>query len=123
MCKQEFKVAVVGGRDFTDYELLAKVLDVALSKKRLTNDIVIVSGMARGADTLGKKYATERGYKVVKCPAEWDTYGKRAGYMRNVGMAKISNAVVAFWDGKSKGTEHMINVSKYHLKTVIVKRY
>lgn len=105
-----FKVIVAGGRDFNDYELLKSKLDYVLQKK-LPN-VTIVSGTARGADRLGEKYATERGLEVVKFPAEWDKYGKSAGYRRNAEMADYADGCVCFWDGKSRGTKHMIDLAK-----------
>lgn len=112
-----WNVIIAGGREFTNYVLLANALDLLLKKKLTTHKIQIVCGKARGADSLGERYAKERGYTVLEYPAEWDKYGKRAGYMRNEQMAKVANCTVAFWDGSSKGTEHMINLSvKYKLE-------
>ena len=89
-------------------------------------DVQVVCGCARGADTLGKQFAEELGLKVLEYPADWDKYGKRAGYIRNEEMAKISNALIAFWDGESRGTKHMIDLAKeYGLPTRIIyyKKY
>ena len=75
-----FRVIICGSRNFNDYELLKEKCDYFLSRK--INDgskVVIVSGCARGADQLGEKYASERGLAVLKFPANWDKYGKRAG--------------------------------------------
>lgn len=117
-----FKVVVAGTRDFTDYSLLKRRLDVALCNK-VNEGITIVSGAARGADKLGEKYATEKGYEINSHPADWDQYGKRAGYIRNEEMAKSADALVAFWDGKSRGTQHMINLAKKHGLLVLVVNY
>ena len=112
------KIIIAGSREFTDYELLKEKLNEIIGDK---NDIEIVSGMARGADLLGVKYADELGYEIKKFPAEWDKYGKSSGYKRNEQMAKYSDSCVCFWDGKSKGTKHMIDLSnKYGLKTFVV---
>ena len=90
--------------------------------------IRIVSGAARGADQLGEQYAKATGYEVSKFPADWDSLGKRAGYVRNVEMAEFAiennsvGVLIAFWDGKSKGTEHMIKqATKYGLKVYAVQ--
>lgn len=123
MSNQEnpFRVIVSGGRDFSDYEYLRSSLDFLL--QNITGPIVIVSGTARGADKLGEQYAAEKGYAVLRFPADWNRFGKAAGHMRNEQMAKNADALVAFWDGTSKGTRSMINLAhKYHL-TVRVKRY
>jgi hypothetical protein len=88
---------------------------------KIKDEIVIISGAARGADRLGEKYAKERGYKVIRVPADWNRYGKSAGYIRNKEMAESSDALVAFWDGKSKGTKNMIDLAKeYGLKVRVI---
>ena len=110
--KDSFKVVVAGGRDFKCYKTLSSYLDKVLSNKVKTHNIVVVCGKARGADTLGEKYARERGYEVDYYVPNWDEYGKSAGYKRNEVMANNSHATVAFWDGKSRGTKHMINLTK-----------
>ena len=112
------KVIIAGGRKFNDYDLLCQNCDKALS---LQTEIEIVSGTANGADKLGEKYANEKGYKIKKFPADWDKYGKSAGYKRNEEMAKYADSLIAFWDGKSKGTKHMIDLAKrYSLNVKVV---
>ena len=123
MSNQEnpFRVIVAGGRDFSDYEYLRNSLDFLL--QNVTGPIVIVSGTARGADKLGEQYAAERGYAVLRFPADWDRFGKAAGYIRNEQMAKNADALVAFWDGKSKGTLNMIDVANKYGRLVRIKQY
>lgn len=112
------KVIIAGGRTFNDYNLLCQICDKALS---LQNEVEIVSGTANGADKLGEKYAKEKGCPVKHFPADWDKYGKSAGYKRNEEMAKYADALIAFWNGKSKGTKHMIDLAKrYELKVKVV---
>lgn len=106
--KQTFKVIIAGGREFDDYGLLRQTCDRMLSQKHQTHDIVIISGTARGADTLGERYAQERGYSIEQYPADWEHEGKAAGFIRNAQMASVADALIAFWDGQSKGTAHMI---------------
>lgn len=118
------KIVIAGGRDFNNYDLLKQKTDIYLSLAVKNGDeIVIVSGKARGADTLGEKYAKEKGYKVEEYPADWNKYGKSAGYKRNEQMAKASDALIAFWDGKSKGTKHMIDLAKKHKIHVMIVNY
>ena len=112
--KQTFKVIVAGGRDFGDYGLLCQTCDRMLSQKHQTHDIVIISGTARGADTLGERYAQERGYAIERFPADWEHAGKSAGFIRNAQMASIADALIAFWDGQSRGTAHMIELARKH---------
>ena len=110
--KTVFKLIVAGSRGFSDYELLKQKCDAVLAGKAADPDVVIqiISGGARGADTLGEKYAKERGYLVKIFKADWDK-GKMAGYVRNVAMADFSDALIAF-DFGTKGTGHMIQIAK-----------
>jgi YspA, cpYpsA-related SLOG family len=113
------KVIIAGSRNFNNYELLKEKCDKILSEQK---DVEIVCGMAKGADLLGKQYQEEKGYQLKEFPAEWDKFGKSAGYIRNEEMAKYSDSLIAFWDGKSKGTKHMIDLAeKYKLKIRIIK--
>jgi len=105
-----FRVIVAGSRDFQDYNLLRNTLDYLLQNK--FPHVEIVSGTAKGADRLGEKYAMERGLKIKQFPANWDLYKKQAGYIRNVEMARYADACVCFWNRKSRGTMHMINIAK-----------
>lgn len=114
------RVIIAGGRDFDDYDLLCRTMDTLLVNM---GRVTIICGKARGADTLGERYAKERGYPVRYYPADWNTYGRSAGFIRNEEMAKNADALVAFWDGKSKGTGHMINLAKKHGLKIRVKNY
>lgn len=71
-----------------------------------------MSGRAKGVDTLGEQYAKENNLLIAKFPADWDTYGKKAGYLRNVQMAEYAEACICIWDGVSPGTKHMIDIAK-----------
>jgi hypothetical protein len=112
-CHEVFRVIVAGSRGFNDLALLSSRLDFLLQYKQHAC-IVIVSGTARGADSLGEEYARSRNYLIDQHPADWERYGKRAGYIRNEEMARNADALVAFWDGKSRGTGHMIEIAKRH---------
>lgn len=105
-----FKVIIAGSRTFQNYKMLCDYADYKLS--RIEDKIEIVSGNANGADKLGEQYARSRGYLLRLFPANWDLYGKRAGYLRNVQMAEYADALLAFWDGKSRGTNNMIEEAK-----------
>lgn len=115
------KVIIAGGRDFTDYNLLKRNCDHILSRRH--PDVIIVSGKARGADSLGERYAKERGYLVHEFPADWNRFGKKAGYLRNSEMARHADALIAFWDNNSRGTKHMIDLAIQHNLKVIVVPY
>ena len=107
-----YRVIIAGGRDFDDYGLLCESCDRFLTQKHQTHSIVIVSGAARGADTLGERYTHERGYAVEQYPADWTHEGKAAGFIRNAQMASIADALIAFWDDQSMGTAHMIDQAR-----------
>ena len=116
-----FRVIIAGGRDYNNYNDLAKTMDYLL--QNVTEDIQVISGMAHGADHLGEQYAKERGYSIRYFPADWDAHGKSAGYLRNIEMANHADALVAFWDGKSRGTKHMIDIAVDKGLKVRVIRY
>ena len=121
MEKRLFRVIIAGSRDFTDYRLLCQKCDAFLSSKRQDSNIVIISGTARGADRLGEQYAAERGYQIERYPADWERDGKAAGYIRNKRMADNADALIAFWDGQSRGTKNMIAIARErNLETRVV---
>lgn len=107
-----FRVIIAGGRDFNDYALLKAKCDNILAAKASKCRIIILSGAARGADSLGEQYAREHGYTIEQYPADWNTLGKAAGMIRNGQMANSADALIAFWDGQSHGTRGMINLAK-----------
>lgn len=118
--EKTFKCIIAGGRDFNNYDWLKEVCDKILANKE---NVEIVSGAAYGADLLGEKYAKERGYKLKRFPAQWEEHGKSAGYIRNTEMAEYADALIAFWDGQSKGTMHMINIAEEKGLLARVKKY
>jgi hypothetical protein len=113
------KIIIAGSRGFDDYETLCRICDHMLQNQKV---VEIVSGAARGADKLGECYAKDRGYPVRQFFANWDKFGKSAGYIRNEEMARCADALIVFWDGVSKGTKHMIDLAKkYGLKIKIYR--
>jgi hypothetical protein len=101
------KTIIAGGRLFNDFDLMEQAL-----KDNPWEITSVVSGRARGADTLGERWAKAHGLPVHYYPAEWSRYGRHAGYLRNETMASVSDALVAFWDGSSRGTAHMITIAQ-----------
>lgn len=71
----------------------------------------VVSGGARGIDKAGEAWAHRRGLPVDVYPADWNRLGKGAGYRRNQKMAENADAVIAVWDGRSPGTQHMMSIA------------
>jgi len=118
-----FKIVVAGGREFSDYELLKDKMDSLIKAKSLTHEVIIISGTAKGADMMGETYAADRQLNIMKFPAQWELHGKSAGYKRNVHMSTVADAVVVFWDGKSKGSKHMVDISKAAGLPLRVVRY
>lgn len=119
-----FRVAIVGGRDFSDFNRMVRVCDKLLRNKIAEGyKIIVINGKARGADSLGGEYAKLRGFGCEEAPADWDRFGKSAGYRRNEEMAKSSDAVIAFWDNSSKGTKHMIDISMRLGKQIRIYEY
>lgn len=118
----KYRVIIAGCRDFADYELLKEKCDFYLQKQQ-PEDIVFVSGHASGADALGERYAQERGFQLEIYPADWKAHGRAAGPIRNENMARVAHALIAFWDGKSRGTKNMIDTARKHNLQVAVVRY
>lgn len=101
------KLIIAGSRDlpFTStLDLHALVCDHCF-KEYPTE---IVCGMARGPDLLGRAYGLQQGLKIKEFPADWDKFGKKAGFIRNQQMAEYADCLIALWDGKSHGTKDMI---------------
>ena len=107
------KLAVVGSRNFNDYPLLKKYLDYIHSKQPITH---IISGGAKGADSLSEKWANENGIEKIIFYPNWNKFGKRAGFLRNESIINECNKCIAFWDGKSKGTKHSIDLCEKNNK-------
>ena len=108
------RVIVAGGRDFDDYEYISQQLDELFwnSSNFDSRQIKIISGMADGADTLTIRYADEHRLTKILFPANWKCHHRFAGFLRNEDMLSIATHLVAFWDGKSSGTKHMIEIAQ-----------
>ncbi len=113
---------IAGGRDFTDYELMCNSFDFSVCWE-FGEVGCVFSGCAKGADTLGERLALERGIRISKFPAQWDYHGKKAGVIRNEEMAEWADGLLAFWDGASRGTKHMIDYAKSQGLIVHVVNY
>ena len=119
------KVIIAGGRDFTNVTVMATTLnnlqdvDHVIEIEKLT----LICGMARGADLTAYKLFNEAGLPIKMYPADWDQYGKSAGYIRNKQMADVADMLIAFWDGESRGTAHMIATARKLKLNVLVFNY
>lgn len=109
------KTIIAGSRSITDYNVVKKV--IKQSKFSITE---VVSGTAFGVDRQGERFGHENKIPIKRFPAEWGEYGKSAGYIRNAEMAKYADALIAIWDGESRGTKHMIDLARSKgLKTYV----
>lgn len=120
-----FYLGIVGSRTFTDYEMFKeKISQILLKLRSKYSKIVFVSGgCPKGADHFAKQYAIENSIEIIEYLADWDKYGKSAGFKRNQLIIDKSDLLVAFWDGQSKGTLHdlkLMNMKKIN-RTIIIK--
>jgi hypothetical protein len=104
------KVIIAGSRGITDYSLIQRVMEPLLWAWGITE---VVSGGARGVDQLGETWASRNNIPIRQFIPDWNGYaGKRAGLVRNTQMADYAQGLVAFWDGSSRGTKHMIDTAR-----------
>jgi len=109
------KLWIAGSRDFPQLELAARFIrDVPhiLWPQAMREEIEILEGGARGVDQLAGMIAKDEGFGLRVLPAQWDKYGRSAGMIRNEKLAQEAHALLAFWDGKSRGTEHSIELAR-----------
>lgn len=105
------KTIIAGSRSISNPTLIQAA--ITASSFHITE---VVSGCARGVDVLGEQWAQKHNIPIKYFPADWNTFGKSAGYRRNEQMAQYAQTLIAIWDGTSKGTQHMINLAnKYNL--------
>lgn len=114
------KLAIVGSRGFNNYDLLKAKLDALHIKRPIS---LIISGRAQGADSLAERWAKENDVPIRIFLPDWNQYGKSAGYKRNIQIIEASDAVIAFWDKVSKGTQHSINIAKEKQKPLAIILY
>lgn len=97
---QDYRVIIAGCRDFYNYIIVKERCEYFLQSKMKTHNVIIVSGHASGADSLGEKFAEDHGLQCELHSADWERYGRAAGPKRNEEMAEVADALIAFWDGK-----------------------
>ena len=101
------KLLIAGSRTINDYHILDEAMKIINVKSSL-----IISGEAKGVDTLAKKYALNNKINYKGFPVKWSEYGKAAGHIRNSEMIEEADAVLVIWDGKSRGTQDTIKKAK-----------
>lgn len=127
------KLAIIGSRDFTDQDRADEVFKTHFCRwleftenDHQTHDHFeskaseIVSGGARGADSVGASIAKKWGLKLTEYMPDWEKYGKRAGFVRNEDIIKNADMVLAFWDGESRGTGNSLSIAKRLKKPTLI---
>jgi predicted Rossmann fold nucleotide-binding protein DprA/Smf involved in DNA uptake len=109
------RTIIAGSRNIHDYDLVVQAVNA--SGIKITE---VISGNAAGIDTLAIQYAIENNLPIGIFPADWDTHGRKAGPLRNAEMAENADALIAIWDGKSRGTASMINIASRKKLSVYV---
>lgn len=105
-------MAIVGSRDYPNLEQVREyVRAMRRVQDKTGRPMRVVSGGARGVDATAEETACEVGLEVTVFLADWDRYGKSAGYRRNKLIVEQADYIVAFWDGESKGTKHTIDLA------------
>lgn len=115
-------IAIVGSRTFTNYNQMDNIVYEYIKLNKI-EDVTIVSGGASGADTYGEQLASRHKYKTNIIKPDWTQYGKSAGFVRNKSIVESSDVIFAFWDGKSQGTKHTIELCKKMKKKYFVIKF
>ena len=113
----EQRLIIAGSRTITNIDIVSMHMGNYIAGY---GKFTLISGTAPGVDSLAEDVARIRGIAIERYPANWDRDGKAAGYIRNVQMAETATALLAIWDGKSKGTKHMIDIAIEHRLSPIV---
>lgn len=118
------KLLVCGSRTITDKEwIFSQIESYWYWNLACYKFPVMIEGEARGVDSIAKDYAVENEWEIEAYPAEWDKYGKSAGYIRNEIMVKACDECLILWDGSSKGTKHDIDLCEKYKKPYKVLIY
>ena len=121
---EKVRIIVCGGKDFSDKEMMYGVLNEIYDQYP---EAEIISGHAKGADMIAEEYALNYRHNLKVFEADWKRYGRGAGPIRNREMLKYAGEgnpiVIAFWDGKSRGTANMIRLAKNAGVEYIIKMY
>jgi hypothetical protein len=112
------KVIIAGSRNIIWPSLIYETILWSGFAGKITE---VVSGKAAGVDSIGEVWALEHGIPIKEFPADWSRFGKRAGHIRNAQMGDYSDALIAIWDGESRGTANMIDYMQKLNKPVYVR--
>lgn len=100
---------IAGSRENITYDDVLEAIEKCPWSSEITE---VVSGKARGVDTMGEQWAKENNIPIKEFPADWKNLGRKAGTLRNCQMGDYADALIAVWDGESRGTLHMTNYAK-----------
>lgn len=100
------KLAIIGSRNFTDYQLFLTKVNEFIEKYGKPE--IIISGGANGADTMAERWAKENQINIMIFHPEWDKYGKKAGILRNSDIVDASTHILAFPSKNGRGTQDSI---------------
>lgn len=114
------KLAIIGSRDYDNYNEFTKIISKMMLKYNVTE---FVSGGARGADAYAELYAKAHNIPIKVFPADWEKFGKSAGFIRNHEIWKYADFGIAFWDGKSSGTKHSFEIVEKKRKNLLIYNY
>ena len=111
-------IGIVGSRGYTDYQEFCVYMNDYLCTYDIDN---VISGGAKGTDTLAKKWAIENTINLIEHLPDW-SIGKRGAVLRNLKIVEDSDMIIAFWDYKSKGTKMTIDMAKRKNKKVVINK-
>ena len=105
-----YNIGIVGSRNFNKWDLLISEMNKITDTHGQPN--TIISGGAKGADSMAEKWAKANGCEMIVHPALWNKYGKRAAYLRNKDIVRDSDMLLAFPSKSGRGTQMTINLSQ-----------
>jgi hypothetical protein len=113
------RIAVIGSRTITDYDLVEKTI---LEHLKISEISLVVSGGAKGADTLGELFAKKHNLETKILYPDWKKFGRSAGFIRNKDIINECDIVFAFWNGASRGTKNSLDIAERMHKKIILKK-
>ena len=111
------KIMISGSRTINDESLISEKLNSALAEYP---DMILISGGARGVDSIGEAWAKSHNVQIQQYKPDWKRYGRGAGIVRNKSMVETADLVIIFWDGISKGTKSVIDFCKKRNKSYLL---
>lgn len=109
------KIAIIGSRLYGNMKAVREFVNA------LPKGTIVISGGAKGVDSVAEDAAKKRGLETMIFPADWSGLGRRAGMVRNIKMLKEADKVIAFWDGTSVGSKNMIDACKKAGKPIEIR--